>query len=529
MKKIKATIIAAIVITALVTTSVPVFAFSQNESRSVENFFIEAKLLKGDGTGYGLEKTASRLEGIIILIRLMGKEAEAQTMNSLPCPFKDVPDWAKGYVNYAFAENISKGVSDTLFGVNDKMTVYQYNTLLLRVLGYDDSKGDFRWDDSVDKAEELSILPGDMAKQYTRSAAYAKGDLMETSFCYLESNFKGQEQTLIDSLIETDVISDQLAEKYGLGIEGWKSFKTGFDNDDYLNFQINDNTLTITGTSEDKNRTYLLVQVNDTDTEVKKADAVARIDSDGQYDIDLSLGRLSEGEYYVDVYGNDERYNYYTSTILSSVILKKTDDDIYFEASPAYGQNLRIYNGNQLEDLDYEMTPSTNSSQEFITAISDLSEEITGGISGDYEKMQAIHDWVAEEIYYDKDFLNGKTKKTNINSIAVLNNKFAVCSGYANLTKDLLAAAGIPNRQVIGYALGITSEGGWDDVKQQSVEPNHVWNEVYIDGHWVIVDTTWDSSNKYEAGKFTEGEGVSQLYFDVSIPFFSNTHKSIMP
>jgi len=529
MKKIRKIVAVTIVIAALVTTSVPVFAFSQNESRSVENFFIDAQLLKGDGTSYGLEKTASRLEGIIILLRLMGKEAEAQTMNSLPCPFKDVPDWAKGYVNYAYSENISKGVSDTRFGVSDKMTVDQYNTLLLRVLGYDDSQGDFRWDDSVDKAEELSILPGDMAEAYTRSGAYTKGDLMETSFCYLEANYKDQDRTLIDMLAENDVISDELAEKYGVGIEGWKSITTGFDDDDYLNFQINDNSLTITGTSEDKNKTYLLVQVNDIDTEVKKADAVGRIDSDGQYEIDLSLGRLPEGEYYVDVYGNDERYNYYTSVVLSSVILKKTDTGLYFEASPAYGQNLRIHNGNQLEDPDYEMTASTRSAQEFVTAISDLSEEITSGISGDYEKMQAIHDWVAEEIYYDKDFLNGKTKRTNINSIAVLNNKYAVCSGYANLTNDLLSAAGIPSRQVIGYALGVTSDGGWADIDLQEIEPNHVWNEVYIDGRWIILDATWDSSNDYEGEKFTEGEGVSQLYFDVSMPFFSNTHKAIMP
>lgn len=529
MKKIKRMITAAIVIAALVTTSVPVFAFSQNESRSVENFFVDAQLLKGDGTSYGLEKTASRLEGIIILLRIMGKEAEAQAMNSLPCPFEDVPDWAKGYVNYAYAENISKGVSGTWFGVNDKMTVYQYNTLLLRVLGYDDSRGDFQWDDSLDKAEELSILPDDMTEEYQWSDTYTKGDLMETSFCYLEANFKDQEQTLIDRLIETDVISDQLAEKYGLDIEGWDSMTTGLDDDDYLNFQIDEGILTITGTSEDKNKAYLLVQVNNADTGAKKTDKAGRIGSDGQYNLRLSLGSLPKGEYYVDVYGNDERYNYYTSIVLSSVILKKTDDGLYFEAAPVYGQNLRIHNGNQLADSDYEMTPSTNSKGEFITAISDLSEEITGGISNDYEKVQAIHDWVAENIYYDKDFLNGKTKRSNIKSIEVLNNKYAVCSGYSNLTNDLLAAAGIPSRQVLGYALGVTEDGGWDDVKQQSMEPNHVWNEVYVDEQWIIIDATWDSSNNYEAGKFTEGAGVSQLYFDVSMPFFSNTHKAIMP
>lgn len=528
-KKIKGLIAVTIVIAALVTTSVPVFAFSQNESRSVENFFIDAQLLKGDGTGYGLEKSASRLEGIIILIRLMGKETEAQGLKSLPCQFTDVPDWAKGYVNYAYAENISKGVSDTRFGVNDKMTAYQYNTLLLRVLGYNDSWGDFRWDDSVDKAEELSILPEDMARKYTLSRGYTKGDLMETSFCYLEASFKDQEQTLIDRLIETDVISEELSEKYGLDVKGWDSMTTGFDDDDYLNFSIDGNTLTISGTSEDKNKTYLLVQINEIDTDAKKADAGGRIDSKGRYDISLSLGRLPKGEYYVDVYANDEKYNYYTSTVLSSVILKKTDEGLSFKASPAYGQNLRIHNGNQLGKLDYAMTASTSSTQEFITAITDLAEEITGGIGDDYEKVQAIHDWVAEEIYYDKDYLHGKTSKTNINSIAVLNNKYAVCSGYANLTNDLLAAAGIPSRQVIGYALGITSTGGWEDFNLREIEPNHVWNEVYVDGRWIIVDTTWDSSNNYEGKKFTKGEGVSQLYFDVTVPFFSNTHKVIMP
>jgi len=529
MKKIKRIIAVTIVIAALVTTSVPVFAFSQNESRSVENFFIETQLLKGDGTSYGLEKTASRLEGIIILLRIMGKEAEAQAMNSLPCPFEDVPDWAKGYVNYAYAENISKGVSDTRFGVGDKMTVDQYNTLLLRVLGYDDSRGDFQWDDSVDKAEELSILPGDMVEGYLRNDTYTKGDLMGTSFCYLEADFKDQKQTLIDRLIETDVISDQLAEKYGLDVEGWDSITTGFDDDDYLTFQIDDGILTITGTSEDKNRTYLLVQVNNTNTGAKKTDKVGRIDGDGQYDIHISLSSLPKGEYYVDVYGNDEKYNYYTSFVLSNIILKKTDTGLFFEASPVYGQNLRIHDGNQLEDSDYEMTPSTKSRQEAVTAISDLAEEITGSISDDYEKVQAIHDWVAENIYYDKDFLNGKTKRTNIKSISVLNNKYAVCSGYSNLTNDLLAAAGIPSRQVLGYALGVTEEGGWDDVELQSVEPNHVWNEVYVDGQWIIIDATWDSSNSYESEKFTVGEGVSQLYFDVSMPFFSNSHKAIMP
>jgi len=523
------TVTIMVIIAAMPAASISAYAFSENESRSVQNFFIDAELLKGDGTSYGLEKTASRLEGVVILIRLMGKEAEAQGMKDLPCQFTDVPEWAKGYVNYSYSGNISKGISDTRFGVNDRMTASQYNTLLLRALGYDDSLGDFRWDDSVDKAEELSILPEDMAQAYARSGAYTKGDLMETSFCYLEAKYKDQERKLIDMLMETGVISEDLAGQYGLAVEGWRSVTTGFAEDDYLDFRLSGNELTITGTSEDKNKTYLLVQINNVDTGVKRADTVGRINGDGQYDISLSAGRLPEGEYYVDVYGNDERYHYYTSIVLSSVILKKTDSDLYFEASPVYGRNLRIHNGNERSALDGKFTSSTASTEEFSSAITDLAKGITAGIEDDYEKLQAIHDWVAKEIYYDKDFLNGKTKRTNINSIAVLNKKYAVCSGYSNLLHDLLVASGIPDRQVIGYALGVTSESGWDELDLRKIEPNHVWNEAYVDGRWIILDATWDSSNKYEGGTFTEGDGVSQLYFDVSVPFLSNTHMTMIP
>ncbi|MDD2190292.1 MAG: transglutaminase-like domain-containing protein [Eubacteriales bacterium] len=530
MKKTKTAIIAAILIVALMITITPVFAFSENESRSVESFFIDTKLLKGDGTGYGLEKTANRLEGIIILLRIMGKEEEALEMQDLPCRFTDVPDWAKGYVNYAYEENISKGVSDTLFGVSEIITADQYNTLLLRVLGYDDSQGDFRWYDSVDKAEDLGILPSDMIEAYLWSNSYTKGDLLDTSFCYLEANYKDQKQTLIGMLIETDVVSDELAETYGLDVKGWDSITTGFNEENYLNFTINeDGNLNISGFGTDKQKSYLLVRVTDTARGTEKVSKVGRMDSSGHYDISLSTGKLTPGEYYVDVYANDERYNYYTSIILSNVILKKIKDDSYFGASPVYGRNLRIHSGNRQVKSDNEMTPNTRSTDENIAVITDLAEEITAGIANDYEKLQAIHDWVAGEIYYDKDFLNGKTKRTNIHSIAVLNNKYAVCSGYSNLMNDLLAAEGIPSRQIIGYTLGVTDDGSWDDLDLNSMEPNHVWNEVFIDGRWIIVDATWDSTNDYESGEFIAGDGVSRLYFDVALQFLSNTHRTVIP
>ena len=506
-KRIRKLTAFAIAVTMLAVAAMPAFAFSDNESRSVENFFIEAQLLKGDGSGYGLDKTANRLEGIIILIRLMGKESEALSMGSRPCRFADVPDWARGYVNYAYEENISKGVSGDRFGVGDKLTAEQYNTLLLRVLGYDDSRGDFQWNASVDQAKKLSILPSDMAWRYVSTGVYTKGDLMETSFCYLEANFKGKGQTLIAMLTETGVIDDGLAERFGLNVESWKSLETGFDKDNYLNFKLSGDELNITGASQDVDNEFLLVRINTLKTGEKKEEKIGAVGDGGKYDISLSLSGLPKGEYYVDVYSNDERYNYYTSIILSSLILQKTEDGMSFKVPPVYGRDLRFQNGNQIEPLNYEMTSATESSKAAAKAVSELAEKITAGLSDDYEKVQAIHGWVTKEIYYDRDYAAGKTKRTNIDSIDVLNNKYAVCSGYANLTNDLLAAAGIPSKQVYGYALGITDVDRWDEMDPQNAEPNHVWNEAYVGGRWVIFDTTWGSSNTYEGGKFSKGKG----------------------
>ncbi len=528
MKKLKGFVTLTIIITTLLVSSMPAFAFTDNETRSMDQFFIDSQLLKGDGGSFGLDKPATRMEGIIILIRLMGKEADAQAMTDQPCQFTDVPDWAKGYVNYAYAENISKGVSATRFGVADKMTVYQYNTLMLRVLGYDDSKGDFKWDSSVDKAENLSILPRDFTLLYTQiNPVFTKGALMETSFCYLQANLKDQEQTLIDQLIEAGAVSNELAEEYGLSVEKWGSLATNPGDGEYFNFDVNGETMTISGQSDDKEKRWLLVLINKKESGANQIEKVDSRGSDGRYDLPISVANLREGEYYVDVYGNDERYNTYRGIVNKALILKVADDDAYFFPPPVYGANLRIFNGNEIEPQDKEMNPETQADKATVSEINSLAAEITKDCGSDYEKALAIHDWVAEYVYYDQDFLHDKTDSTNITSKSVLDNKYAVCSGYSNLTKDLLSAAGIPSKVVYGYALGVSGEDDWSDVDLKKDKLNHAWNEAYVGGRWIIIDSTWDSSNKYEAGNFTKGDGVSRLFFDSTVEFLSGTHRSV--
>ena len=67
----------------------------------------------------------------------------------------------------------------------------------------------------------------------------------------------------------------------------------------------------------------------------------------------------------------------------------------------------------------------------------------------------------------------------------------------------MLRSIGIPCNIVSGYALGIDGVDTWAELTDTKTQ-NHAWNEVYIDGRWVIVDTTWDCGNKIVNGEKTK-------------------------
>ncbi len=134
----------------------------------------------------------------------------------------------------------------------------------------------------------------------------------------------------------------------------------------------------------------------------------------------------------------------------------------------------------------------------------------------------AIFSWVADNIYYDYDaFFSGNYGRTD--AIGTLQTKRSVCQGYSELTDALMKSAGIPSRLVSGFALGFGYQAkSWDDVDH--TKTNHAWNEVYINGRWVIMDTTWSSNNIYSNGEY-HYEGGSYRFFDPTLDNFSHTHK----
>ncbi|UKI34979.1 MAG: S-layer homology domain-containing protein [Clostridiales bacterium] len=103
----------------------------------------QLNILKGDEDGFRLDSYPTRIEAVIIMLRLTGSEQTALEKKIFITRFSDVPDWAGAYAGYAYASSITSGVSENEFGTDEPLTADQFAAFALRALGYDDANGDF--------------------------------------------------------------------------------------------------------------------------------------------------------------------------------------------------------------------------------------------------------------------------------------------------------------------------------------------------------------------------------------------------
>lgn len=191
----------------------------------------------------------------------------------------------------------------------------------------------------------------------------------------------------------------------------------------------------------------------------------------------------------------------YNVRILTSTSSDKKD---YFYEMKNY-----VVNNEDKRDMRYLM-PSEyveSNSEEIIQ----LANEITKNCNSDMKKTRAIHDWVCKNIAYDVEALNSGNVRI-YSAIDTLSGKKAVCNGYANLTAALNRAVGIKTKIIHGEAANENS----------GEYMGHAWNEVYIDGRWIIQDTTWDAGGVTRNGKFKFQ--LDHKYFDPDPNVFEKTH-----
>lgn len=122
-------------------------------------------------------------------------------------------------------------------------------------------------------------------------------------------------------------------------------------------------------------------------------------------------------------------------------------------------------------------------------------------------KVAMIHNFFAGDFAYSLT-LRGQGSYSSALENFLLGSRVGYCELFATATTLLLRKIGIPSRYVTGF--GITEKSRLENkfiVRQRHA---HAWSEAYVDGRWIVVDTTpadWfniDSLNRSRFEKVTD-------------------------
>ncbi|MCC3372697.1 transglutaminase-like domain-containing protein [Cohnella sp. REN36] len=117
------------------------------------------------------------------------------------------------------------------------------------------------------------------------------------------------------------------------------------------------------------------------------------------------------------------------------------------------------------------------------------AKQLAKNLKSDKEKVQAFYDYLTKNFTYDE----AKAKTVAAGYIPDLDKVYkankGICYDFAATFAAMSRSVGIPTKLVIG---------------KESNHPKilHAWNEVYLNGKWVLVDTTYDAA-RVQAGQKT--------------------------
>mgnify|MGYP000945932872 CR=1 FL=1 len=237
----------------------------------------------------------------------------------------------------------------------------------------------------------------------------------------------------------------------------------------------------------------------------ERYDGVVSIEGSSQLAQIWLCVRSPKGEvttYPVDVVENHFQYDLYlrfgagTYTIWVGDSSQHFDGKIRFEVVNTADRDLRY------------TTPSAyvDSNNEKVTQL--VNSLIRPEMTED-QKLEAIYQWVTENISYDYNaYLNNSNKMKKASS--TIEEKKGTCRDYSFTVAALARAAGLEAKVVYGPA------------QNGRIRQYHAWNEIKINNQWVSVDSTWDAGY-VKNGTFTFSP--QRNYYKILPTVFSKTHQ----
>jgi len=176
--------------------------------------------LTGYGEGFDLEAAPTRLQALIMFIRVLGEENEALAWNG-NCPFTDVQPGTNGakYVGYAYEKGYTNGWSATQFRPSGPVSAGQYTEFMLRALGYS-SAANTDLSDTLARAQNAGVLTEGEADMLRRDP-FLRAELVYISYYALEAQAAGTDRTLGEQLMDKGIYT-QFERDTAPVVIGWR-------------------------------------------------------------------------------------------------------------------------------------------------------------------------------------------------------------------------------------------------------------------------------------------------------------------
>ena len=176
------------------------------------------KLLRGTDTAFGssydLEAAPTRIQALIMLIRMLGEEDQALACTGTH-PFVDVPVWendaANKYVAYAYEKGYSNGCGQDrygrdIFGTNIEASALMYTEFILRALGYS-STATSDISDALVRARRCGVLTSG-EEALLANTRFLRADVVYLSYYALETSRADADRPLHSLLSQAGVFTD---------------------------------------------------------------------------------------------------------------------------------------------------------------------------------------------------------------------------------------------------------------------------------------------------------------------------------
>jgi len=118
------------------------------------------------------------------------------------------------------------------------------------------------------------------------------------------------------------------------------------------------------------------------------------------------------------------------------------------------------------------------------------AHELARGLTNHKEIANRFYEYVVSHMTYDTKKAKSPPSGYLPNADDALDSGTGICFDYAALLAVMLRSEGIPTRMLIGT---VTPENLY-----------HAWNSVYLDGNWVWMDPTLDSTGHRDSDYITE-------------------------